>query len=198
MKRFVERHLVTPEELPKYYAAIDAGVHFHDSIVPEMASDCSRYRKLVCLVSRGTDTPNDGRVLACVRQRAGLPVHPAALVYADPDLVLVLVSGLASQTHLPYLHPDRAGGLGFVGGSSLACAPLLFAHSVLLSGQIASRVFYNGGSLFSSELTILSYVFLSVLVVLAPLFLFTPQLIQRQAQRPREIWQLCFEVRYGF
>jgi hypothetical protein len=37
MKRFVERHLVTPEELPKYYAAIDAGVHFHDSIVPEMA-----------------------------------------------------------------------------------------------------------------------------------------------------------------
>jgi hypothetical protein len=59
----------------------------------------------------------------------------------------------------------------------MACAPLLFAHSTLLSGQIARRIFYNGGSLFSSELTILSYVFLSVLVALAPLFLFTPQLI---------------------
>jgi hypothetical protein len=81
------------------------------------------------------------------------------------------------KLHLSYLHTDRARGLGFVGGSSLACDPLLFAHSALLSGLVASRIFYNGGSLFSSELTILSYVFLSVLVVLAPLFFFTPQLI---------------------
>jgi hypothetical protein len=46
---------------------------------------------------KGADTPDDGRILACVHQRAGLPVHPAALVYADPDLLLVFAPGFASQ-----------------------------------------------------------------------------------------------------
>jgi hypothetical protein len=64
-----------------------------------------------------------------------------------------------------------------VGAFSMAFAPLLFAQSALLSGQIASGILYNRESLFSSEITILSYVFLSVLAALAPLFLFTLQLI---------------------
>src|SRR5207302_1878104 len=45
-------------------------------------------------------TSNAGRVLVCVRQRARLPVHPAALVYANPDLVLVFVAGFTSKAAL--------------------------------------------------------------------------------------------------
>jgi hypothetical protein len=82
------------------------------------------------------------------------------------------------KLHLPSLHPDRAAGLGFVGASSMAFAPLLLAHSALLSGQIASRIFYNGDSLFASEMTIAGYIVFSVIAALAPLFLFTPQLIR--------------------
>jgi hypothetical protein len=36
MKRFIERHLVTREELPKYYAAISAGVRFNSSVIIEI------------------------------------------------------------------------------------------------------------------------------------------------------------------
>jgi hypothetical protein len=192
MKRFVERHLVTPEELPKYYAAIDAAVHFHDSVVPEIALLIFvftggmwiwRHQIAVDIASWYASSQGGqihltmaGYWLAFV----SVPIFQFILLRWYMQILiwfwfLFRVSRL--KLHLLSLHPDRAGGLGFVGGSSLACAPLLFAHSALLSGQIASRIFYNGGSLFSSELTILSYVFLSVLVALAPLFLFTPQLI---------------------
>jgi len=81
------------------------------------------------------------------------------------------------QLRLSPLHPDREGGIGFVGTSSLAFAPLLFALSALLSAHIASRILYNGESLFSSEIAVLGYVFLSVAAAITPLFLFTPQLI---------------------
>jgi hypothetical protein len=82
------------------------------------------------------------------------------------------------KLHLPALHPDRAGGLGFLGETSLAFAPLLFAHSALLAGQIASRILYNGGTLLASELTIAGYVVFSIVAALAPLSSFTAKLIR--------------------
>jgi hypothetical protein len=75
------------------------------------------------------------------------------------------------------LHPDQAGGLRFVGQSSLAFAPLLFAHGALLSGQIASRILYHGESLMASEMTIIGFVVFSIAAALAPLFSFTLELI---------------------
>ena len=82
------------------------------------------------------------------------------------------------KLHLPALHPDRAGGLGFLGETSLAFAPLLFAHSALLAGQIASRILYDGGTLLASELTIAGYVVFSIVAALAPLSSFTAKLIR--------------------
>jgi hypothetical protein len=76
------------------------------------------------------------------------------------------------------LHPDRAGGIAFVAGSSMALGPLLFAHSALISGHIASSILYRGESLHSFVITILSYVSLAVGAALAPLCLFTSQLVQ--------------------
>ena len=46
-------------------------------------------------------------------------------------------------------HPDRAGGLGFLGKSSYAFTPLLFAQGALAAGQIAGRIFFEGRSLLS-------------------------------------------------
>ena len=90
--------------------------------------------------------------------------------------LLLRVSQL--KLHLPALHPDRAGGLGFLGETSVAFAPLLFAHSALLSGQIASRILYHGESLLASELTIVGFVAFSIVAAVAPLFSFTLQLIR--------------------
>jgi len=37
VKRFVERRVVTPEELTKFYAAIDSAMHMRNSVIAEIA-----------------------------------------------------------------------------------------------------------------------------------------------------------------
>jgi hypothetical protein len=82
------------------------------------------------------------------------------------------------KLHLQPLHPDRAGGIGFLGKSSHAFVPLLFAQGALLAGQIANLIFYEGRSLLSFKMTIAGFVLFFVLAVFAPLLVFTPRLVR--------------------
>jgi len=105
VKSFVERHVVTAEELPKFYAAIDSAMRIRNSVIVEVAllifvftvgTWIWRHRER-WMLQAGTPHPRVARctlrwrVLVCVCQHTHLPVHPAALVYADSDLVLVSV-----------------------------------------------------------------------------------------------------------
>jgi hypothetical protein len=73
-------------------------------------------------------------------------------------------------------HPDRVAGLGFLSGTVVAFAPLLAAHGTLLAGWLASRIFFDGASLpdFKAEIGVV--VAFLLLIVLAPLLMFMPQL----------------------
>jgi hypothetical protein len=190
--RFVERNLITPEERPKYYASIDTAVAVHNSVITEIVI-------LVVVFTGGLwfwRHQIAGDIASWYASSQGGQIHLTMAGYwlafvSVPVFQFILlrwymqifvwswflfrVSRLELQ--LRPLHPDRAGAIGFVGLSSMAFAPLLFAQSALISGQIASHILYNGESLFSSEIAIFSYVFFSVMVALAPLLLFTPQLI---------------------
>jgi hypothetical protein len=86
------------------------------------------------------------------------------------------------KLHLLPAHPDRTGGLGFLGESTIAFAPLLFAQGALLSGQIASRILYNGQSLLAFKMTIIGFVVFFVVAILAPLFLFAPRLARAKRE----------------
>jgi hypothetical protein len=88
--------------------------------------------------------------------------------------LLFRVSKLNLQ--LSALHPDRAGGIGFLGGSSYAFAPIVFSQSSVLAGIILGRILYKGQSLTSFKVTILVLLGFFVLVILGPLTVFTPQL----------------------
>lgn len=79
-------------------------------------------------------------------------------------------------------HPDRAGGLGFLGESTAAFAPVLLAQSALLSGMIAGRIFFHGAALPDFKQEIAATVVGLVLLVLAPLFLFTGHLVAARRQ----------------
>ena len=41
-------------------------------------------------------------------------------------------------------HPDRVGGLGFMEGSTVACAPVVLAISIVLAGRWGHEVLYHG------------------------------------------------------
>jgi hypothetical protein len=75
-------------------------------------------------------------------------------------------------------HPDRAGGLAFLGRSTYAFGPILFAQGALLAGLIASRILYEGHSLLSFKMEAVSLVGFFLLFLLGPLVMFTPQLVR--------------------
>jgi len=86
------------------------------------------------------------------------------------------------ELHLVPTHPDRAAGLGFLGGSAAAFRPLLLAQGALLAGLIASRIFYEGKSLLDFKQEIIAAVVFLLLFVLGPLCVFAPRLAQVKRQ----------------
>jgi len=74
------------------------------------------------------------------------------------------------------VHPDRAGGLAFLGEAQMAFGVLVFAFGIQLSSLIADRVHYQGADLMGFRAQVLSYVALAVLVLLLPLLAFVPKL----------------------
>jgi len=73
-------------------------------------------------------------------------------------------------------HPDRCGGLGFLMFVRIAFAPLLLAQGVLLSGVIANRILFAGARLSDFKGDLIAIVMSMVLVVLAPLLVFSRKL----------------------
>ena len=77
------------------------------------------------------------------------------------------------ELNLVPTHPDRCGGLSFLGKSSYAYAPILFAQGTILAGIVADRVLYHGESLQSFKFQIGGFIVFFVFVVLGPLLMFS-------------------------
>ena len=88
-------------------------------------------------------------------------------------------------------HPDRMGGLGFLAHSVLAFAVLATAHTAVIAGQIANRIFYLDTSLldFKVELAV-AITYLMVLFSFPSLF-FAGQLAQAKRNGLREYGKLA-------
>jgi len=100
--------------------------------------------------------------------------------------------------HLSAAHPDRAGGIGFLGKSSYAFGPILFAQGTLLSGLIASRVLYEGRGLLSFKMEAIGFVVFFVLFILGPLVMFTPLLARTKRAGLAEYGRLANQLVFGF
>jgi hypothetical protein len=74
------------------------------------------------------------------------------------------------------LHPDRAGGLGFLGISTQALVPVLVAHTAALAGVFGNRIWHAGARLPQFKLEIGGIVAGLLLIVFAPLAFFAFQL----------------------
>jgi hypothetical protein len=75
-------------------------------------------------------------------------------------------------------HPDRAGGLGFIGETIPAAALIVLAISAIWCSRIATQVVH--GELTLEQFTISYGVFVAIITVafVGPFFLFTPKLVR--------------------
>lgn len=92
-------------------------------------------------------------------------------------------------------HPDKEGGLGFLSEVADAFSTLALAHGALLAGMLANRIFHLGGNLLEFKVELVALVSLMLTLIIAPLLLFTGQLIHTKRIYMREFGQLA--VRYS-
>ncbi len=201
MKLFLQRGVIVPEDTPKFYAAIESARRARNSPAWELAL-------LVYVYTVGHWVWRNGMVLGTVSWYAlptgadlhltlagywysfvSIPIFQFILFRWYVRLVIwFLLLWRVSRLNLRLLptHPDRAGGIGFLGKeSSYAFGPILFAQGALLAGMIASRIFYQGQSLLAFKASIAGLVSLYVVGILGPLTMFTP-LLTRTKRRGLE------------
>lgn len=83
-------------------------------------------------------------------------------------------------------HPDRCGGLGYLGGIIYAFSPVLVAQGATLTGMMANRIFYAGAKLPEFKVELIGLVAVMVFAVLAPLLVFSAKLEAAKRKGLRE------------
>jgi hypothetical protein len=205
VRRFVESRLVLPPDLPRFHKAIESAVRLRNSVVLELGL-------LVLVYSLGLWLWNRRIVSTTPTWYASgggrWDLTTAGLWYVFVSIPLVQFILLrwyvrlfiwfrflwqVSRIDLNLIptHPDRAGGLAFLGRSSYAFGPILFAQGAMLCGIVATRVLFRGENLLSFRLQIAGFIAFFVLVVLGPLLMFTPKMNQAKRKGLAEYGKLA-------
>ena len=95
-------------------------------------------------------------------------------------------------------HPDRAAGLGFLGGAHLSLALFPFLFSCVLSANIAFQIYFEGVAIESFRLLFVVYLVTMVVLILGPLLIFTPQLARARRRGMREYSLLANDYNRAF
>jgi hypothetical protein len=190
VRRFVERRIVSLEDLHRFDSAIESAVRLRNSIPVE-----SSLLLFVYTIGLWVWNSRVGLNTATWYAMPGGRWHltPAGFWYVFISIPIVqfillrwylrffiwyrfLWQVSRIDLHLVPTHPDRCAGLAFLGKSVYAFGPILFAQGAMLAGVVASRVLYRGESLLSFKLQAGGFVAFFVLAILGPLLMFTPQM----------------------
>ncbi|NTW60694.1 MAG: hypothetical protein HGA43_16200, partial [Nitrospirae bacterium] len=209
--QFIERNIITEEALPKFKEVIASAMKLRNSVAIELIlfilifvggyyfwSTISGITKIVA----GTGTwyavvTNDTTQLS--------PAGTWYNIVSRPLFQFIVVRWYfrlfiwarflwqTSRLELTLLptHPDRAAGLGFLSASIAALTPLIISHGALLAGLMANPILFEGAKLTDFKLEIIGGVAMLLLLMLGPLVVFTPRLMQAKRVGLREYGMLA-------
>src|SRR5579862_1389291 len=195
IRKFVERRIVISKDLPRFDAAVNAALRARNSITIEATLLALVYtvglwtwRSQIALGEATWYAHPDATKLHLTLAGfwyafVSIPLFQFLLLRWYMRLIIwfrLLWQISKLNLHLTAAHPDGAGGIGFLGKSSYAFGPILFAEGTLLSGLIASRVLHEGQSLISFKMEAVGLVVFFVLFIFGPLLMFTPLLERAQ------------------
>jgi hypothetical protein len=209
--QFIERDIITEEMLPRFQDVIASAVKLRNSVVIELFlfilifvggyylwSTISGIEK----IGAGTGTwyataTNGGTQLSLAGYWyifISRPLFQFIMVRWYFRLFIwarFLWQSSRLKLNLIPIHPDRAAGLGFLGGSSDAFAPLIMAHGALIAGLIANPIFFTGAKLTDFKMEIIGGVVFLLLIVLGPLLVFSLSLMRAKRTGLREYGMLA-------
>jgi hypothetical protein len=201
VSQFIDRGIIAPEDQPRFFEIIGAAMRLRNSAAIEIAL-------IVIAVTVGYWIWRESMLLrvgtwyVAVGPAGDERLTVAGWWYAFVSLnlfrfvllrwyfrLVIWYLFLWRVSRLPLrlnpLHPDRAGGLSFVGTSVHAFTPVLVAHTVVLAGVIGGRILYEGMKLPAFQLEIVGAVVLLMGIALAPLtfFILTLARVRREGAR---------------
>ena len=207
LRQFLERNLIPESALPRFDAAIHSAFRLRNSTLAEVLLIAIVYSLGIMVIWRNymaLDAPTwfatptaAGPSLSLAGYwyaYVGMPIFQFLLLRWYFRLFIwsrFLWQVSRIELNLVPTHPDRTGGLGFLGGTVYAFIPLLMAHGAIVAGNLANRIFYLGATLtdFKGEVALM-VVFL-LCVVFGPLLAFTLQLAEAKRTGKREYGTLA-------
>jgi hypothetical protein len=201
VRQFVDTGIVTSETLPGFRAAIASAMRLRNSLVVEIAMVVfvfgfgwtiwqgesgltgSTWYALVDGASHRLTGAGQWYV------HVSIPIFQFLLFRWYFRLVVWFLF-LRRVSRLPLrvmpTHPDRAGGLGFLGLGAHAFVLVILAQSVALSAGLGGRMLFHGRTLLSFQYEIAAFVILQLLLVLGPPSVFLPTLLDLKRRGRRE------------
>jgi len=211
-RRFVERRIILLEDLPRFYRAVESAFRLRNSMPLEVGLFIAVYTFGLWFWHNrfGIEAAT---WYAMPGGRWNLTAAGVWYVFISIPILqfmllrwyvrfLIWYRFLWQVSRIPLdlipTHPDRAGGLGFLGGLSYTFGPILFGQGAMLAGLIASNVLYSGGNLLSFKLQAGSFVVFFVCVIFGPLLMFTPQMASARRKGLAEYGLLAQRYVEGF
>jgi hypothetical protein len=213
VKTFLTRRIIREQDLPKYQAAINSAIRLRNSMPLELVL-------LLCVLTLGqwlwrSQLAMGGSTWYANPRGGRLHLTGAGYWYvlvSIPIFQFIFIRWYCRffiwfrflwqvsrlDLNLIATHPDRAAGIAFLGKSSYAFGPILFAQGALLAGVIASHVLYAGESLLSFKMEAGGMIGFFLLFILGPLTMFTPQLSNAKRKGRSEYGLLASRYVEGF
>jgi hypothetical protein len=209
--QFVERDIIAEEALPKFKEAISSAMRLRNSVAIELTLFflifVGGHYAWSTISGMETLEARTGTWYAAATS-GGVRLSPAGywLVFVSVPLfqffqvrwyfrlfVWARLLWQISRLELKLIptHPDGTAGLGFLGESGAAFAPLLMAHGAVLAGLMANRIFYTGAKLTDFKLEVIGWVVFLLLIMLGPLHAYSPWLKRARRTGLREYGMLA-------
>ena len=192
VQQFVERKIIALEDQSRFASLVASANRLRSSTIIEV---------LLLLLAIGSywmwrqNLPFAGSTWYLAKTRSGAHLTAAGCYYAFVSLPILRFLILrwyfclfvwywflwhlrGFPLHLNALHPDRAGGLGFLSRSVFAFAPMLLAQTIMLAGVVGNEIWHAGLSLPMFKMGIVGVLVFLMLLVLLPLTFFMGPLIK--------------------
>jgi hypothetical protein len=199
--QFVETGIVTPEVLPQFRAAIVRAMRLRNSLFVEIGMvvfvfgfGWTFWQGASWLTHSTWYAMVDGdhyRLTTAGRWYVyvSIPIFQFLLLRWF-FRVFVWFVFLRSVARLPLrlipTHPDRAGGLGFLGLAAATFVPVIVAQSVTMSAVIGTRILFHEKTLVSFQYELAAFLILQLLLVLGPPCVFMGTLLELKRRGRRE------------
>ncbi len=191
--QFIERRIVAPEDMPKFDQAIESTLRLRNSPMTEVLLILAVYTIGIWVWI--TQFSLGAASWYAVPDGARMSLTPAGYWFvfvSVPIFQFILLRWYfrfflwfwflfrVSRLNLKLIpiHVDRTGGLGFLGMSTHAFAPILVAQGAVLAGLIASQIFHAGAALTDFRVQVVAFLAFFIVATLLPLTVFAPRLAE--------------------